>query len=179
MKIGFDAKRAFLNTSGLGNYSRTTLNALSKYHADNDYFLYTPEAKIGMLGNQDKFQIIAPPKSYSNLKKAYWRTFQLSKELEKAKLNVFHGLSNELPRGIHKTQIPSVVTIHDLIFIRYPRFYKPFDRTIYFNKVRYACSAATRILAISEQTKQDIIAFIGTKPEKIEVIHQAISPLFY
>lgn len=179
MKIGFDAKRAFLNTSGLGNYSRTTLNALGKYYPGNNYSLFTPELKVAMLENQDQFEIIAPSKSDSKLKKAYWRSFQLSCQLKDYKIDVFHGLSNELPRGIHKTNIPSVVTIHDLIFIRYPKFYKPFDRTIYFNKVKYACSAATKVLAISEQTKQDIIDFIGTPADKIEVIHQAISPLFY
>jgi len=37
MKIGFDAKRAFLNASGLGNYSRNTLNALNNYSPDNEY----------------------------------------------------------------------------------------------------------------------------------------------
>lgn len=179
MKIGFDAKRAFLNTSGLGNYSRTTLNALLKNYPENEYTLFTSEIKIGMLENQDNFEIVAPPKSDSTFKKSLWRTFKLSEELKNRELNLFHGLSNELPKGIHKTDIPSVVTIHDLIFIRYPEFYKPFDRTIYFNKVKYACSAATKILAISEQTKQDIIDFTGTDANKIEIIHQAISPVFF
>ncbi len=179
MKIGFDAKRAFLNTSGLGNYSRTTLNALDKYYSENQYFLYTPEVKIGMLENQNKFEIISPPKSQSKIKKSFWRTYRLSNELLKQELSIFHGLSNELPKGIHKTDIPKVVTIHDLIFIRYPEFYKPFDRSIYYNKVKYACSAATKILAISQQTKEDIIDFMGANAEKIEVIHQAISPIFF
>lgn len=179
MRIGFDAKRAFLNTSGLGNYSRTTINALKKYHSENQYVLYTPEVKIGQLNEQDDYEIVSPPKSTSSIKKALWRSFHLSKELEKHNLDVFHGLSNELPKGIHKTNVPSVVTIHDLIFIRYPQFYKAFDRSIYFRKVKYACSAATKVLAISEQTKEDIVDFIGIASDNIEVIHQAISPVFF
>lgn len=179
MKIGFDAKRAFLNTSGLGNYSRTALNALIKYYPDNQYILYTPEQKIGLLENQDKFKIVTPPKNYSKFRKLSWRTLRLAKELPQHELTIFHGLSNELPKGIHKTTIPSVVTIHDLIFIRYPEFYKPFDRAIYYKKVKYACSAATKIVAISQQTKEDIIDFIGADPQKIKVIHQAISPVFF
>ncbi|WP_346858862.1 glycosyltransferase family 1 protein [uncultured Draconibacterium sp.] len=179
MKIGYDAKRAFLNTSGLGNYSRNTLNALLKNYSENEYVLFTPEIKTAMLEEQDKFEIVAPPKADSSFKKSLWRTFKLSEELKSRELNLFHGLSNELPKGIHKTNIPSVLTVHDLIFIRYPEFYKPFDRTIYYNKVKYACSAATKILAISEQTKQDIITFTDTEPGKIEVIHQSISPVFF
>ena len=179
MKIGFDAKRAFLNTSGLGNYSRTTLNALNKYFPENNYCLFTPEEKIGMLEEQNKFELVTPPQNTSGIRRSLWRSFHLSAEIEKTELDIFHGLSNELPGGMHKTAIPSLVTIHDLIFVRYPQFYKTLDRAIYLRKTKYACSAATKILAISEQTKSDIIDFIGTEPEKIEVVHQAISPLFF
>ncbi|WP_347839639.1 glycosyltransferase family 1 protein [uncultured Draconibacterium sp.] len=179
MKIGYDAKRAFLNTSGLGNYSRNTLNALAKYFPEHQYTLFTPEIKSNMLEEQEKFDIIAPEQANSEIKKAIWRSLQLSEEIEQTGVNLFHGLSNELPKGMHKATIPTLVTIHDLIFIRYPQFYKTLDRAIYFRKTKYACNAATRILAISEQTKADIIDFIDIEPSKIEVVHQAISPLFF
>lgn len=179
MRLGFDAKRAFLNTSGLGNYSRNTLNAMQKYFPENTYALYSPELKIGMLDQQEKFELYAPPKKMSKFHKAVWRNFKLSNELKEHQIELFHGLSNELPRGIHKTGIPSVVTIHDLIFIRYPEFYKFFDRHIFHSKVSYACKAATKIIAISEQTKSDLVEFKHADPKKIEVIHQAISPLFF
>ena len=93
----------------------------------------------------------------------------VSHELTKRKIDIFHGLSNELPNGIHKTEVPSVVTIHDLIFIRFPKFYKTIDRKIYFNKVKYACASAQKIIAISEQTKEDIIRFFNVDSNKIEV----------
>nr|WP_321487300.1 glycosyltransferase family 1 protein [uncultured Draconibacterium sp.] len=179
MKIGYDAKRAFRNTSGLGNYSRNTLNALGKYFPDHQYTLYTPEIKEAMLEEQEKFEVIAPNHSHSGFRKAIWRSVQLSEEIQGHNLNLFHGLSNELPKGIHKTSIPTLVTIHDLIFIRYPGFYKTLDRAIYFRKTKYACNAATKILAISQQTKDDIIDFVDVDPEKIEILHQAISPLFF
>lgn len=179
MKIGYDAKRAFLNTSGLGNYSRNTLNGLIKYFPENNYILFTPKEKIAMLEQQKAFEIVAPPRKLSGLKKTFWRNFKISGELKERRMDLYHGLSNELPRGIHKTRIPSLVTIHDLIFLRYPKFYKFFDRLIYRYKVKYACKAATKIIAISEQTKADIVEFTSTNPDKIEVIHQAISPLFF
>ena len=179
MRLGYDAKRAFLNTSGLGNYSRNTLNALQSYFPENEYVLYTPEIRKQMLTLQDQFKIVAPPESDSKIMKSWWRNFQLSEELEKQKLSLFHGLSNELPKGIHKTSVPSVVTVHDLIFLRYPEFYKYIDRKIYFEKVKYSCKSATRIIAISEQTKADIIKYTGVAAAKIEIIHQSISPLFF
>jgi len=179
MKIGFNAKKAFFNTSGLGNYSRNTLNALQKYFPDNQYSLFTPGLKTGMLQEQDAFDIIAPPKAMSKIKKKKWQNRKVSKELENHKLDLFHGLGNELPRGIHKITIPTIVTVHDLVFIRYPEFYKYLDRIIYRRRMKYACKTATKIIAISEQTKSDIVNFIGADPRKIEIIHQSVSPLFF
>lgn len=179
MKIGFDAKRAFLNASGLGNYSRNTLNALLNYYPENDYVLFTPEINKELFHNYKQFDVISPDSSLAKLFKSLWRSFSVSGQLKKNKLDLFHGLSNELPEGIHKTEVPAVVTIHDLIFMRFPEFYKPFDRRIYYSKVKYACTSAKKIIAISAQTKEDIVEFLKIDPGKIEVIYQSISPKYY
>ncbi len=179
MKIGFDAKRAFLNASGLGNYSRNTLNALLKYFPENNYTLFTPEIKKKLFHNYSQFDIISPDSSLSKIFKSLWRSFSVSGQLKKHKLDIFHGLSNELPDGIHKSEVPAVVTIHDLIFMRFPQFYKSIDRKIYFQKVKYACNSAKKIIAISQQTKNDIIEYFNINPEKIEVVYQSVSPKFY
>ena len=179
MKIGFDAKRAFLNSSGLGNYSRNTLHALHSYYSENKYVLFTPEIKSELFPDYKKFDVISPDSPVSKIFKSLWRSFSVSGYLQKNGIDVFHGLSNELPEGIHKTTVPSVVTIHDLIFMRFPQFYKSIDRNIYYKKVKYACAAATKIVAISNQTKKDIVEYFGTNPDKIEVIYQSVSPLFF
>lgn len=179
MKIGFDAKRAFLNASGLGNYSRNTLNALLKYFPENNYTLFTPEIKKKLFRNYSDFDIISPDSSLSKIFKSLWRSFSVSGQLKKHNLDIFHGLSNELPDGIHKSQVPAVVTIHDLIFMRFPQFYKSIDRKIYYQKVKYACNSAKKIIAISQQTKDDIIEFFKIEPDKIEVVYQSVSPRFY
>ena len=179
MIIGFDAKRAFLNSSGLGNYSRNTLKALHDYFPDNKYVLFTPEIKEDLFHNYNQFDVISPDSSVNKIFRSLWRSFSLSGQLKKHELDCFHGLSNELPDGIHKTEVPSVVTIHDLIFMRYPQFYKPIDRKIYYAKVKYACKTANKIIAISEQTRSDIIEYFKVNPEKIELIYQSISPRFY
>lgn len=177
--IGFDAKRAFLNASGLGNYSRNTLNALGRHFPQNAYVLFTPVGKPVFFHDDAPFKIVTPPNHFFKILKPLWRSFFLSKYLQKYDLELFHGLSNELPRGIHKTGIRSVVTIHDLIFMRYPEFYTPIDRTIYFSKMRYACHAADRIIAISRQTKNDVEAFFQVPSEKIDVIYQPVAQAFF
>jgi len=179
MRIGFDAKRAFLNASGLGNYSRNAINALNQYSKNIQCVLYSPEINDGLFENYNQFEVHSPESSLAKLLKSVWRKYAVSSRLKKHQIDIFHGLSNELPKGIHKTNVPAVVTIHDLIFLRFPEFYKSIDRKIYFNKVKYACASAQKIIAISEQTKQDIIRFFNVDPGKIEVIYQSVSPVFF
>jgi len=179
MKIGFDAKRAFLNSSGLGNYSRTTINALKTYFPENNLVLFSPKINNKLLTITDGFEVVAPNDATSKIYKSYWRTFKLGKEITNHKLELFHGLSNELPNGFHKSKVPGVVTIHDLIFLRFPEFYNSLDQIIYRKKVKYACRAANKVIAISRQTKNDLIEFLHVPSEKIDVIYQAISPVYF
>lgn len=69
--------------------------------------------------------------------------------------------------------------MHDLIFKIYPDTYQFIDRNIYDRKFRYSCVNSDRIIAISENTKNDIINLYGIDPEKIEVIYQSCNPLYY
>jgi len=179
MKIGFDAKRAFLNSSGLGNYSRNTLNALFRVFPKNEYILFTPEVKDRLFNNYRRFKVVSPQNRIAKKMKSLWRSLFLVPHLKRHDVELFHGLSNELPKGIHKSEIPSVVTIHDLIFMRYPEFYKPLDRKIYFKKVKYACHSADKVIAISRQTKHDIETFFHVPPEKVELIYQPVAPVFF
>ncbi len=180
MRIGFDAKRAFFNKSGLGNYSRDTITILSQYFPMNEYILYTPEPKkSAFFSKPPDVSIKGPHKFFDKMMPSSWRTYKLTEDLIADKINLYHGLSNELPYGIEKTSIPTIVTIHDIIFMRYPQFYKAIDRNIYQKKVQYSVQRATRIIAVSRQTKNDLIKFFNIPEEKIEIVYQGCNSLFW
>ena len=162
MKIGFDAKRAFHNNTGLGNYSRFVMEGLLKYFPQNKYFAYSPKSSRREIGIEGIF-----PKNIF-----LWRSWLIKNDLQRDGIQIYHGLSNELPFEKMPSGIKTVVTIHDLIFERYPKLYPFFDRIIYKIKFRKACKKADAIVAVSEQTKRDIIDFYGIIPEKIHVIYQ-------
>ena len=162
MRIGFDAKRAFHNNTGLGNYSRFIIEALLKYAPQHEYFAYTPKLSKRDLG----LEAMTPKKKF------LWRSWLIKSDLQRDNILIYHGLSNELPFGKMLNGIKTVVTIHDLIFERYPRLYPFFDTLIYKIKFRKACQNADVIIAVSEQTKRDIVEFYGTNPDKIKVIYQ-------
>ncbi len=71
-----------------------------------------------------------------------------------------------------------MVTIHDLIFLRYPQWYSFFDRKIHFYKFKKAAIQSNHIIAISEQTKADIIAYLKIPAEKITVVYQGCQDVF-
>src|SRR6185503_6123802 len=107
-----------------------------------------------------------------------WRSSWVKKDLKKLKIDIYHGLSHEIPIGIHKTGIKSVVTIHDLIHERFPEQYSFVDVRIYRKKFRNACIHADKVIAISEQTKKDIIEFYKIPGNKITVCYQSCNPAF-
>lgn len=177
LKIGFDGKRAANNLTGLGNYSRSLIEQLANEFPTNDYFIYTPKAKESILN----FFLFAKPNIHlvlPNKSKLLWRSFGIKNQLLANKIDLFHGLSHEIPFGINKTRIKSIVTIHDLIFLRKPQYYKLIDRIIYKFKSKYACENADRIIAISEKTKEDIVELYNINPAKIDVIYQSCDDSF-
>lgn len=178
MRIGFDAKRYFENRTGLGNFSRNLINGLIKHHPEHDYILYTPvkpnPEHISKNLDISKIKIRYPKKGSS----VYYRTRGILKDIHDDKLDIYHGLSNELPFGIHKLDIKTIVTIHDLIFKDIPEDYNLIDRMIYDWKSKYACEKASAIHSISEATKESILKHYKINPSKVNVAYQGIDPFY-
>ena len=183
MRIGFDGKRAVQNFTGLGNYSRYIVDILCQFYPENEYVLYAPKKRenkrLDKLTKQyQQLQLSYPTTSSWKKSSPLWRVWGVTRQLEKEKIDIFHGLSNELPLNIHQSEVKSIVTIHDLIFLRYPQYYHSIDRKIYTYKFRKACENADKIIAISECTKRDIIEFFRIPADKIEVVYQGCDPSF-
>lgn len=183
MRIGFDGKRAVQNFTGLGNYSRYIVDILCQFGPENEFVLYAPKKRenkrLDKLTKQyQQLQLSYPTTSSWKKFSSLWRVWGVTRQLEKEKIDIFHGLSNELPLNIHQSEVKSIVTIHDLIFLRYPQYYHSIDRKIYTYKFRKACENADKIIAISECTKRDIIEFFRIPADKIEVVYQGCDPSF-
>ncbi|MEK6780709.1 MAG: glycosyltransferase family 1 protein [Bacteroidota bacterium] len=176
MRVGFDAKRLFNNFTGLGNYSRFVVSALSEYYPNNEYWLYTPDLRNhseinGIL--KKKSISLHPPSSLTTSLRlgSFWRSYHLGNVAAHDSVQLFHGLSNELPITKPRS-LKTIVTVHDVIFKRFPQLYKPIDRQIYTWKLNNACRTADKIIAISKQTADDLVEFLKIDPAKIEVVYQ-------
>ena len=174
MKIAFDAKRFFNNSSGLGNYSRDLIRILATHFPENQYILFNKN-------KSEKGKAVVEMSSVSfveTTKGNFSRQLNLGKDAEKMKADIFHGLSGELPLKWIGKSIKKVVTIHDLIFLRFPGYYSFFDRKIHFWKFKKAAEQADLIIAISDQTKKDIIQYLKVPESKIKVIYQGCHQAF-
>lgn len=176
--LAFDAKRAFHNSTGLGNYSRFILNGLVEQFGDkHEYSLMNPKEATLFKERDPRLKEVLPEGIYTILS-SLWRSGAMWKELRDNNVDLFHGLSNELPLGLEKQSIRSLVTIHDLIFESHPHFYKPFDRIIYRKKFKSAAQSANRVLSVSTFTKNELIERYGIAEEKIFIHYQSCHPAF-
>lgn len=174
MKIAYDAKRTFSSSSGLGNYSRDLVRILSKIYTENQYVLISKKTS-------EKGKSILELSNVSHFKTSEGilsRQFKMGIDAQNLGADIFHGLSGELPLKWNSKPIKKVVTIHDLIFERFPEYYTWLDRKIHFWKFKKAAVSADKIIAISEQTKRDIIQYLKVPESKIEVVYQGCHASF-
>lgn len=174
MKIAYDAKRFFHNASGLGNYSRDLVRILARFYPENQYILLNKNKSERGKQILDSSNVSFIETSKGKMS----RQLKMGKDAQNLDADIFHGLSGELPLKWNPKPIKKIVTIHDLIFVRFPQYYTWFDRKIHFWKFRKAANSADKIIAISEQTKRDIIQFLKVDENKIDVVYQGCHASF-
>ncbi|MBK8505310.1 MAG: glycosyltransferase family 4 protein [Saprospiraceae bacterium] len=168
MTIGFDAKRLFHNHTGLGVYSRLLIEGLKELHTDDEFILFAKQASSSKY--HQGFSHLPIIQSSQML----WRTWMMTKDISKNNCQIFHGLSNELPIGLNRTKIKTLVTIHDVIFKRDPSLYPLIDRTIYNLKWKHSATTSDLIIAVSQSTKSDLSYYYGINEDKIRVIYPPV-----
>lgn len=179
MKIGYDAKRIFHNKTGLGNYGRDILRILNEYTEFEEFYLFnTKSPSVNRQIPLEKSTIVYPKSWFWKSFPSLWRLFGQWNQINKYNLDWYHGLSGEIPVHFKKQGTVKLVTIHDLIFISHPHYYNLWDRIIYRLKFSYAVRTADHVIAISEQTKRDIIRFFKISPSKISVLYQGCHNAF-
>lgn len=169
--IGIDARLfGTQQAAGIGTYAEELLAELVKLDSVNRYTAFVlPEVA-------EFFPIYAP-----NLNKklvrfghyTYGEQVFYPRVLSRAQLDLIHYTNFNTP--ILFTQLKSVVTIHDLTLWFYPGRKQTswFRRAIYRQVIRRSCLNATRIIAISQGTKRDLVEHLQIDPAKIDVVYNA------
>jgi glycosyltransferase involved in cell wall biosynthesis len=172
MKIGIEAERAnHPNPTGVEHYAAEVIKGLAKFDTHNQYILYfrtKPQDWFYKLPPNFRLKIIYFPK--------FWIQLRLSLEMLLHPVDVLLIMASALPLFHTKK---AVVTAHDIAFEIFSGIYTGFNN--YYQKffARFAVWRATKVLAVSEATKKDLVKIYGTSPKKIEVTHLGVGPEFH
>lgn len=175
MRICIDGRMYGKGFTGIGRYIQELLNHLVKIDQENEYLvLLTKE-------NFEEFNI-----KQSNFKReladyghySFDEQTKFLKHLKKKQVDLVHFPHFNIPIFYRK---PFVITIHDLIHTLFPgkkptRF---LHRKAYDLVLRSAVKHAKKVIAVSENTKKDLVEIVGANPEKIEVIYEAVDDKYY
>lgn len=177
--IGIDYTPAYEQGAGIGRTVRGLVSALAHIDTQTDYRLFVAGANSKLLPPQ-----LAPNFTYkpSRISPKWWARIwhraQIPYIIENiiGKVNLYHATDFVLP-PIHK-KTKSIVTIHDLSYIRVPEAASPSLKAYLDVVVPRSLNRATHIHAVSETTRQDLITLYNIPPEKISVIFNAVESHF-
>lgn len=159
MKIAIDTQTTLGQKSGFGFYVKNLIDALKKVDPKNQYILISPNTS----------------KDFSTPKRFIWDQFRFPKEAKKSKIDILHQPCFSAPI-FFKGKI--IVTVHDLISMHFPKNL-PFASRFYYSRwMPFSYRKADKIIAISENTKKDIIDLLKIPENKIRVIHSAVGNEF-
>ena len=171
MRIGIDARK--LHDFGIGTYIRNLLRHLARMDDRTEYVVVCrPEDRETLAALGENFRAV--PETAGNYTLA--EQVKIPMALRRERVTLFHAPHYVLPPLI---RCRSVVTIHDCIHLMFPqylpnRFAFDYART----SIRGAAKRATRVLTVSESSKRDILKYVDTQPEKIDVIYNAYDERF-
>ncbi len=180
--IGFDAESAARSKTGIGNYGRFIINALASACVSNTYLrLYITKQhnnayfdRVAALRNVEAME---PDGRLWRRLSWLWRAIGVSRDAKNGSVELYHGLDNRLPYGLAHYNIRSIITIHDLRFLRFGSK-NPISAYLDKHRLHSSCRRADRIIAVSEGTKHDLVELMNIDPEKIDVIYTGCDPCY-
>jgi glycosyltransferase involved in cell wall biosynthesis len=167
--------------AGVSRYTYTLLAGLGQLTGNQRYTAFVNAGQASGIGssplaNADHLELVpAGGATTSAASRIRWEQLALPGELRRRNVDVFHSPVNVLPLRI---PCASVVTVHDLAFLRYPQYFRPSRRV--YQRVFTASSVkrATRVVAVSEATKRDLVERLRVPPNSIDVVYPVVDDDF-
>lgn len=169
--IAIDARK--LDDFGIGTYIRNLIGALGAIDTENRYVLFSGQQSSAQIGDlPENFRVVierSPSYSIRELVALSWRLFRL-------RLDLYHSTHYVLPAVV---PCRAVVTIHDIIHLLYPEFLPSPLAFFYAQRmIRRSLSRGDRIIAVSQNTKTDLMDYFKVDGRKIRVIYSGVTDEF-
>jgi glycosyltransferase involved in cell wall biosynthesis len=156
-KIGFDARYIHDQYHGIGRYAYNTIEALTRIDPSREYVMFTGRGKesrfnLTQLAGRPNIKMVPGPWPL------YWPQEQLKWPglLKQHKIDLFHSPYIVVP-ALRRRNLPVLITIHDLIFDRYPHYMpSPWFRPLYQAHMRLGIQVSSKVICVSEATQRDL-----------------------
>jgi len=167
MKIGIDARK--IRDFGVGTHIENLIRYIPEFDTENEYFIvHYPGDKEYVPRTGSNIRLVPDTSPKYSIRELVVLPFKMGK----LRLDLFHATHYTLP-PIRPCK--GVVTIHDVIHLRFPE-YLPHPAAYYYAKgmMWAAAKSAKKVITVSECSKQDIVSYLGVSEEKIEVVYNGI-----
>jgi glycosyltransferase involved in cell wall biosynthesis len=188
MRVGIDYTAAARQRAGIGRYTRELVAALFRMESAHRYTLFA--ATGGLKTGDWRLEIENLQSPVSNLQlraipitddwlHRLWQRLRLPIPVEAVTgpLDVFYSPDFVLPPTLRGTR--TLLTVHDLSFLHYPEAFVPSLRAYLARVVPRSVARADRVLADSASTRDDLITYFGTPPEKVHVLYSGVDARFH
>jgi glycosyltransferase involved in cell wall biosynthesis len=168
-------------SAGVSRYTYTLLTGLCQITGNQRYTAFVNAGQAASiasspLGGHDALELVPSGGTTSSAAaRIRWEQLVLPGELRRREVQVFHSPVNVLP---FRVPCASVVTVHDLAFLHYPQYYRPSRRIYQRVFTTTSVKRATRVVAVSEATKRDLMERLRLPPERIDVVYPVVDDDF-
>ena len=172
MKIAINALCIHKGITGIGNYARSLVNSLIEFDQNNNYLLLQGKECPGILsvnGRENFEQLIVGAPSY------LWEQLHLPSDLAVMGVDLYHSPLFSCPIV---DEVPSVITIHDVIPEVKPELCSKGFLEFYRRCIYSSARAAFKIITTSQFSKDEIVKCLGVSADKVHVVYQGISSEF-
>jgi glycosyltransferase involved in cell wall biosynthesis len=169
--IGIDARK--IQDFGIGTYVRNLVRSLAAIDAENRYVLLAKPGDLeGLRDLPANFQVALETSPVYSVREI----FALSWQLYRRKLDLYHSTHYVLPAWVGSKV---VVTIHDIIHLLYPEFLPSNLAFLYAQRmIRRSLHRGDRIIAVSRNTRNDLMQHFDVDGRKIEVVYNGVEDVF-
>ncbi|MBX0326252.1 glycosyltransferase family 4 protein [Oscillochloris sp. ZM17-4] len=163
--------------AGISHYVEQTLIQLGQIDRSNRYDIYTTRGLgADALGLPANFRVRPSLLHTINPRvRIPWEQLIAPALLRISGADLFHGVHSVVPMAC---PVPSVVTIHDLAFIRFAQTFRAYNRAYLDVATRLSARRASRILVVSEHTKREVVGLLGVPEERVVVTPNAARASF-
>jgi glycosyltransferase involved in cell wall biosynthesis len=179
MRICLDVSPAVHHRAGIARYTQELAAALTTVDTENEYVAFYNRPSVA----QVEPPLDRLPHLATRLYDKPWRLSVLVAYLARRPqdgllpgVDLFHATDHLQPR---LCRVPSVFTLHDLAFRFYPETHTPLNRWFHTLMMPHFLRATDMVIAVSENTKTDVMRLYGLDEEKIRVIYEGVNPRFH